>query len=83
MQMPSIKRCSESLDVSLSRLDRKQRLPILHRLPARRNPLHHLARHIGLNLVHQLHRFDDAEHLPDLHLSPTFTNGGAPGEGDS
>ena len=47
----------------LGRLDREQRFAVFHR-PA---VLHELrddgTRDFGFDLVHQLHRFDDAEHL--------------------
>src|SRR5579871_760684 len=52
----------------LSRPDRKQGLSILHRLPARCNPLHHFAGNIRLDLIHQLHRLNDAQYLADLNL---------------
>src|SRR5258707_5874972 len=62
---------SPLLSVSaLPRPDGKQRLSILHRLSTRSDPPHYLAGDIGLNLIHQLHRLDDADHLPHLHLIP-------------
>src|SRR5215475_7380152 len=43
-----------------ARPDSEQRLPVFHRLTVLcKNPKHFPA-HIGLNLVHQLHRFHDA-----------------------
>src|SRR6185312_9088556 len=52
---------------SLLLLDRKQRLPVLHRLTGVHIDLHNLAGEIALNLVHQLHRLDDAQHLAVRH----------------
>ena len=43
-------------------------LAILHRLTIFYKNVHDFARCVGLNLVHQLHRFDNAEHLADIDL---------------
>src|SRR5277367_5003062 len=51
---------------ALPRPDGEQRLPVLHRLSAGSDPLHYLTGDISLNLIHQLHRLDDAKHLPHL-----------------
>src|SRR5262245_27080166 len=53
------------LRVSARRPDRTQRLSVLHRLPVLGVDPDDLARHLGLDLVHQLHRLDDAELLAD------------------
>src|SRR3974390_233758 len=45
----------------------KQRHPILHRTAVIDEPLDDLARGVGFDLVHQLHRFDDAQHLSFFH----------------
>src|SRR5690348_12814999 len=47
----------------LCRLDAEERLAELHRLPVLHQDLGHTPRHLGLDLVHQLHGLDDAEHL--------------------
>src|SRR6185503_19562582 len=44
-------------------LDREQPLAVLHRLAVLDVDLHDLAIELRVDLVHQLHRFDDAEHL--------------------
>ncbi len=53
----------------LAQPDREKRLPILDRLAIGNQALDHLARRIGLDLVHQLHRFDDTDHLALLHMA--------------
>src|SRR5687768_12550657 len=45
--------------------DREEGLAVLHGLPALVMDLHDLPRHLGLDLVHELHGLDDAQHLPD------------------
>src|ERR1700704_1741952 len=54
----------------LSRPDREQAFRVLHRLPVLHVDVHDLAVVLGVNLVHQLHRLDDAEHLPFFHGGP-------------
>src|SRR6266542_4631938 len=48
--------------------DAEQGVPVLHGLSALAVDLHHLPRHLGLDLVHQLHGFDDAEDLSDADM---------------
>src|ERR1051325_6150499 len=52
---------------SAKRLHQEERLPELDRLAVLHHHLDDAARHLGLDLVHQLHRLDDAEHLAFLH----------------
>src|SRR3989442_16038604 len=42
------------------RADREQRLPVLDRLPVGHQDRDHVALRVGFDLVHQLHRLDDA-----------------------
>src|SRR6185437_1565281 len=44
-------------------LDQEQRLPVLHRLAVLHQDRLHRSRGVGLDLVQQLHRLDDAERL--------------------
>src|SRR5262245_16434122 len=46
-----------------ARLDQKERLPVLDGLSVFDQDLHDAARRLRLDLVHQLHRLDDAEDL--------------------
>src|SRR5690606_33786109 len=48
------------------RLDGEETLAVLDRLAVLNVALHDLAVDLGVDLVHQLHRLDDAEHLPFL-----------------
>src|SRR5256885_4805585 len=48
--------------------DLEQRLPVLHGLPVGHERLEDLAVAIRFDLVHQLHRLDDAQNLSLLHL---------------
>src|SRR6185295_16127456 len=57
--------------------DREERLPVLHGLPALVMDAHDLARHLGLDLVHELHGLDDAEDLADADaVSDAHERGG-------
>src|SRR6185503_15962448 len=49
---------------SLRRLQREQPLTVLHSLPVVHVTLDDLAVALGIDLVHQLHRLDDAQNLP-------------------
>src|SRR3989475_6105482 len=53
--------------IFLNGTDGKQRLPVLHRLPVHDQLAFHHAGHFGLDLVHELHGFDDAKYLAGLH----------------
>src|SRR3954470_2524008 len=46
------------------RVDAEERLPVFHRLRVGGENLGHHAGNLGLDLVHDLHRLDDAEYLP-------------------
>src|ERR1700685_1405790 len=48
--------------------NRKQGLPKLDGLAVGDEALHDLARGIGFDLVHQLHGFDNADHLALVHM---------------
>src|SRR5688572_17264915 len=50
---------------SIRLLDREQGLSELDRLAVLGEHRHHAARTLALDLVHHLHRLDDAEHLAD------------------
>src|SRR6185436_9880040 len=50
------------------RADGKEPLAVLDGLAVLHVDLHELAVALGVDLVHQLHCFDDAEHLPLPHL---------------
>src|SRR5215468_3710473 len=49
-----------------ARLQQEQRLPVLDGLGVLHEDLRHPPGRLGLDLVHQLHRLDDAEDLPLL-----------------
>src|SRR5262250_2129706 len=46
-----------------ARPDREQRLAVLHRASVLHQLADHGAGHLRFDFVHQLHRFDDAQHL--------------------
>src|SRR5919112_6623185 len=50
--------------------DAEERLIVLHALRILDQYLYHLARDVRENLVHQLHRLDDAQSLPDPDVIP-------------
>src|SRR5258705_13511581 len=54
--------------LNIGRFDRKQPLAILHGLTVLDVHLDDLAFGFGVDLIHQLHRLDDAQHLPLLHV---------------
>src|SRR5687768_10224589 len=57
-------------------LDGEQPFAVLNRLAVLHVRADDLAVVLRSNLVHQLHRFDDAEHLVLLHPLPDFHEGG-------
>src|SRR6516165_6653706 len=56
-----------AMRIFLNRPDGKQSLPVFHRLAVHDQPAFHDAGHFGLDLVHQLHRFDDAQDFAGLN----------------
>src|ERR1700747_3390666 len=55
-----------------ARTDSEQWLTVFHWLPIlNKNPQHFPAA-VGLNLVHQLHGFDNAQSFPVFHISTNF-----------
>src|SRR5438477_11867717 len=52
------------------RADREQPLAVLHRLAALDVDVDDFTIKLGIDLVHQLHGFDDAEHLALPHRRP-------------
>ena len=61
--------------------DDEERLAELDRVAVLRQHGDDAARLVRLDLVHHLHRFDDAEQSPDFTSEPMSTNGLAPGAG--
>src|SRR5580704_4673331 len=55
-----------AMRIFLNRTDGKQSLPVLYRLPVHYQLAFHDARNLGLNFIHELHRFDDAQYLSRL-----------------
>src|SRR5438477_8081489 len=53
--------------LNIRRFDREQALAVLNRLAVLDVALHDLSIALRVDLVHQLHRFDDAEDLPLAH----------------
>ena len=63
--------------------DAEKRLAVFNRAgPFSTKICHDFARHVRFDFVHQLHRFDDAKHLPASTRAPTVTKGSASGLGD-
>src|SRR5690242_2145399 len=60
----------------LGRLEAEERLAVLDRAAVLDEHLHQPAGLLGLDLVHQLHRLDDAEHLALLHRRAHAHEGG-------
>ena len=63
--------------------DGEQLLAVFDGLAVVDQDLDDLAGDIGFDLVHQLHRFDDAEHLADFDLVAGLDEGRRTGDGDS
>src|SRR5512137_3224301 len=59
----------------LGRLDAEELLAELHRGRVQDEDLRDLPVHLGLDLVHELHRLDDAEDLPLLDRRPDVHEG--------
>ncbi len=58
--------------------DGKQPLAVLHRLAVLDVDAHDFAVVLGVDFVHQLHRLDDAEHLPFFHRRSDIDERGGP-----
>src|ERR1035441_10300973 len=56
-----------AMSIFLNGTDGIQSLPVLHRLPVHDQLAFDNAAGLGLDLVHQLHALDNAEHLAGLH----------------
>src|SRR5262245_43763408 len=56
--------------------DREEGISVLHRLPALLMDLDDLPGDLRLDLVHELHGFDDAQHLPHVHVVSQVDVGG-------
>src|SRR5581483_8401710 len=63
---------STARQYSIFGTDQEQRLTVLHRLAVIHQPLHQFAAHIGFDLVHELHGFDDAQDLSHRDLVARF-----------
>src|SRR5579863_10520850 len=61
--------------------DGKQRLPVLHGLSVHHQLAFDNPRDLGLDLVHELHRFDDAQDLAGLHAFAHADEGRRTGRG--
>src|SRR6266581_3522115 len=59
--------------------DFEQRLPVLHRLAVQNQRLEDFAVAVRLDLVHQLHRLDDAQHLALFHPISDLDEGAGAG----
>src|SRR5713101_5804804 len=70
---------AQRLGRSAQRLHQEQRLSELDRLAVLHHHLDDASRDLGLDLVHQLHRLDDAEHLPLLDHVPLGDERGSVG----
>src|SRR4029079_3550563 len=69
--------------LNIPSLDDEQRLSALHRLPVLAQDLRHAAALVGLDLVHDLHGFDDADRFSLLALRSDLDERLGPGRGGS
>src|SRR6266481_1143143 len=72
-------RSAPRLQRSAERLYQEERLPERDRLAVLHHHRDEASRDLGLDLVHQLHRLDDAEHLPLLDHVPLGDEWGSVG----
>lgn len=49
-------------------MNSEKRLPVFHGLAIFDEYSHDFTRNVSFNFIHQFHRFDDAKHLPRVHL---------------
>src|SRR5947209_16464872 len=56
-----------AMRIFLNRTDGKQSLPVLHRLPVEDELALDDTGGLGFDLIHELHRFDDAQHFAGLY----------------
>src|ERR1700691_727030 len=61
-----------ALRSALAGFDHHQRLPVFDRLPAFAQDPYHPAARVGLDLVHHLHRLDNAQGLALAHRAALF-----------
>src|SRR5579859_7432181 len=55
-----------------ARMDAEEGLPVFDRLPILHKNAQHLAADVGLDFVHQLHSFHDAQRLPGFYVAADF-----------
>src|SRR5262249_40609785 len=65
-----------AMRIFLYRTDGKQSLPLLYRLSVHDELTFHNAADFGLDLVHELHALDDAQHLTGLYAFTGAHKGG-------
>src|SRR5262245_60267019 len=81
----NIQHCSVgvSLHPQASCPDREEAFAVLHWLPVLDIDVDDLSLVLGVDLIHQFHRFNDAEHLPLFHDGSDFHKRGTLGFGRS
>src|SRR5262245_55316452 len=72
---------SVTLSSVLVRRETQERLPVFDRLPAIDQEFRDRPGHFGGDLVHDLHRLDDADRLPDLDRVTNVDEGRLAGAG--